>query len=440
MTAICKAEHFEIFEVSGYDTRMVQMLGALADLKLGLRRRDGGREVSRTMITAGRVSAELEVERRELYSSRGGTILDESVEAQRLRETDVDVGHVGQQQSSALPSRPQASSDFILGARNGAADEARWSLLGMAQATWSKMTAACQRFSRSKDLEEDLQDIFYSLAPHLLILVTFNLAAKTDLCLQAWKSGTSLRIRAYKVGLIRKSNHSATILADEVDETAPLPTTIACLNCKKSKIRCATVTDGNCRPCTQCQQKGLKCEYPDPNKYPWLHSSQHDDSNPLDMDQWDPNQVPTPITPPSAGIQAFLEDRAGFPRVGDGSMPHAGPSTAFRRDYSSPRPPGTMPIPTQPLPSQLHGQPEGFSSNHQLPQYNPSAQYYSGVLPSIGVQNLFNPLYTPTYENIFPPQTPDQQEMVYPAAWTQTSQSSYPQNYNPNASGFDQHR
>ncbi|KAK6996695.1 hypothetical protein R3P38DRAFT_1956304 [Favolaschia claudopus] len=225
-----------------------------------------------------------------------------------------------------------------------------------------------------------------------------------------------------------------------VDETAHPPTTIACLNCKKSKIRCATVTDGNCRPCTQCQQKGLKCEYPDPNKYPWLHSGQHDDLSPLNRDQWGFTQVPTPITPPSAGVQAFLEDRPDFPRVGDGPMPHAGPSTAFRHHYSSPRPPGTMPIPTQPVPSQLHGQPEGFSSNHQLPQYNPSAQYYSGVLPNFGVQNLFIPLYAPNYENIFPPQTPDQQQMAHPAAWPQTNQSSYPQSYNPNASGLDQHQ
>ncbi|KAJ7025814.1 hypothetical protein C8F04DRAFT_126817 [Mycena alexandri] len=41
------------------------------------------------------------------------------------------------------------------------------------------------------------------------------------------------------------------------------PTPVACCNCRESKIKCSTVTDGDCtRPCTNCSQRNILCVSP----------------------------------------------------------------------------------------------------------------------------------------------------------------------------------
>ncbi|KAJ6578462.1 hypothetical protein B0H19DRAFT_1253701 [Mycena capillaripes] len=218
-----------------------------------------------------------------------------------------------------------------------------------------------------------------------------------------------------------------------VDELAPPPTAVACSNCRRSKIKCATVTDGNCRPCTQCKQKGLECEYSPPNDY---SSSQYimqpngltreyfaDDS---DYGGWSP----APITPPSAGINEYLMN----------PPPSRGGSPLHSRGGPSYRPPHPYPPSMPSASSSRLSQPSSHHSlqappGHSAPQWNhPDAaafQYYPGSTDQFPVQDPAN--FGPNQGQYLPP---GQRQGTYPSTWPNTIQNLYQGPYgDPNFPG-----
>ncbi|KAJ7870251.1 hypothetical protein B0H13DRAFT_1896251 [Mycena leptocephala] len=240
---------------------------------------------------------------------------------------------------------------------------------------------------------------------------------------------------------------------------------VACANCRKRKIKCATMADGDCRPCTRCAVKGLKCEYvavdesqgPPPTTvacancrkskikvrvtvyfrdfnahYNVLYGvSLAHSSSTQHRHQWTPpppqerdnfaddgeGRIPQPITPPSAGINEYLgisppSSRAASPRSHSCQSPYysavTSPASTSRAQhaahYSAPYP-STHPLPE---PTRMPHHPDEAATAH-----------YADATLNFATLNAMDPnhfdisLYG--YEYV----PPSQRTVAYPSTWPQ---------------------
>ncbi|KAJ6468260.1 hypothetical protein C8R45DRAFT_938192 [Mycena sanguinolenta] len=215
---------------------------------------------------------------------------------------------------------------------------------------------------------------------------------------------------------------------------------VACTNCRRRKIK-GLQTELIVRwisvqlPCTQCKQRGIQCEYPEPNKYLSFQSSasRQDDGH---WDEWIPQSGqtevtsdmlgdgrPPTITLPTAGINAYSINMPHSSR-GMSPMPH-GQNSRTSQAHS-----GMMPAVSFPL------QPPPNHSSRYTPQHLPNIhampQYYGASSNSMD-RSFMNQ----AYGEVNVPTT--QQQVAYPSMWPNASQSFYDPRYNPDTSDFNRH-
>ncbi|KAJ7646279.1 hypothetical protein DFH06DRAFT_1332666 [Mycena polygramma] len=222
-----------------------------------------------------------------------------------------------------------------------------------------------------------------------------------------------------------------------VDESCPPPTTVACASCRKSKIKCATVSDGDCRPCTQCKQRGLECEYAPPEDYSPQYST-----GPLggaeeysDYYGW----VPRPITAPSAPISTYLSASPPSSRT-------LSPTSHGGSYAGAPDPMLMVSTPSRPIserpPFRTHTHPHSFAYSAPT-QYRHLAPvpgvppYYRTIAPHpsapdpIDFVPLFDPLYGEYAHDGYVHEV--QRRASYPSTWPQSIYTIHdPPYHNPN--------
>ncbi|KAJ7485919.1 hypothetical protein FB451DRAFT_1433020 [Mycena latifolia] len=118
---------------------------------------------------------------------------------------------------------------------------------------------------------------------------------------------------------------------------------VACVACRKRKIKCVTASDADYDPCTRCKQKGIQCEFTavpdddDSSSHPGTPSP--DAQGPSRNSGWGQTSQPG-IRPPSAGIAGYL---------GAGSAPPRGANRSPRPGANAPYPqPGAPSYPYRP--------------------------------------------------------------------------------------------
>ncbi|KAJ7616541.1 hypothetical protein FB45DRAFT_1105764 [Roridomyces roridus] len=100
-------------------------------------------------------------------------------------------------------------------------------------------------------------------------------------------------------------------------------TIIACLTCRKRKLRCITFEQPPTNPCQRCARLNLTCEYVS-----------------VSLADAEPSQDQIPVQAPRAGS---LESTAATPTSIDFSAGHHGGNIAPPLPYTAPPPPGARP-------------------------------------------------------------------------------------------------
>ncbi|KAF7342629.1 C6 finger domain [Mycena sanguinolenta] len=106
-------------------------------------------------------------------------------------------------------------------------------------------------------------------------------------------------------------------------------TVVACVNCRKRKLRCITTEQPPQNPCARCTKKSLFCEY--------VSIDSQDDDDPTDVGLLAPPATSTsqgrPWTQPSSWVPTLAPSH-GFSQ---------GPGTAPQLPYTIPPPPNSRP-------------------------------------------------------------------------------------------------
>ncbi|KAJ7110824.1 hypothetical protein C8R43DRAFT_1159992 [Mycena crocata] len=157
---------------------------------------------------------------------------------------------------------------------------------------------------------------------------------------------------------------------------------VACVECRKRKIKCVTLSDDDDRPCTRCALKNIQCEFQPISEHdssssrpvPSVHGAQH----------WD-TQPPTPhsagLYPPSYG---GYDTNAGinqqYPHGARSPYPYqsnAWPANATPRHPQQRPPPSSLPYGASPgLGGSMPMHPQNFgASSNANPNYYGAAQY-----------------------------------------------------------------
>ncbi|KAF8148134.1 hypothetical protein K438DRAFT_1989316 [Mycena galopus ATCC 62051] len=175
------------------------------------------------------------------------------------------------------------------------------------------------------------------------------------------------------------SSASRTPQTDAPYATQRRRTMMACVNCRRRKMRCITTEQPPRNPCARCTKKGLNCEYVSADRDD--DSSANQSSSEFPESSAHPARPPMP--PPSRATQSW-------PNPSDFSR---GPGTAPPLPYTGPPP--------------LHMRPR-YSGNAQYPdlslsnsgpgQQNLPAQYYPTPATNSAVNQGYNPQAGQAYQ------------------------------------------
>ncbi|KAF8212660.1 hypothetical protein K438DRAFT_1751101 [Mycena galopus ATCC 62051] len=201
---------------------------------------------------------------------------------------------------------------------------------------------------------------------------------------------------------------------------------VACANCRKRKVKCVTPSEVDYKPCTRCSQKdrglkslkGLKCEY-FPDDAPSEPNTPPAGAQPP-VRYSEPGWAPPPITPPSAGINEYLNSGSSSSRSGRrGTVPSTTTSARYPYRPVTPasRPPATAGAAWNQQPTQQYSAQAYPSQGSGAMQQHPGAmtpQYYPGTTPYPGgggnggghgggsSSALYNPNYSQQYAQYAP--------------------------------------
>ncbi|KAJ6460505.1 hypothetical protein C8R45DRAFT_941594 [Mycena sanguinolenta] len=192
---------------------------------------------------------------------------------------------------------------------------------------------------------------------------------------------------------------------------------IACTNCRRRKIK-GLETERVIRwisvqlPCTQCQQKGLQCEYPESNKYLSLQSSASGQDAFGHWDEWIPqggqaevtsdifgDGRPPTIALPSGGINAYAIDMPQL-SMGLSLMPH-GQNSRTSQAHSEIMLPVSFLLQPPPNHSSWYTPPH-LPDPHAMPEYHGGSSSNSMLDQAYGEANAAT----------------TQQQVLYPSMWT----------------------
>ncbi|KAJ6467851.1 hypothetical protein C8R45DRAFT_1219021 [Mycena sanguinolenta] len=119
-------------------------------------------------------------------------------------------------------------------------------------------------------------------------------------------------------------------------------TLMACLNCRKRKLRCITTEQPPKNPCARCTKKNLPCEY--------VPATEHDDqSSSHSSSPRTPNFSESEAAPRSPSVAPSSSSSIGPPSRNSSPYSSIGPATHLGRDnapplpYILPPPPGHRP-------------------------------------------------------------------------------------------------
>ncbi|CAK5283026.1 unnamed protein product [Mycena citricolor] len=159
---------------------------------------------------------------------------------------------------------------------------------------------------------------------------------------------------------------------------------MACTNCRQRKIKCITSSDGDFRPCTRCAKRNLQCEYvavPEEFGYGYQTDSASSGSTNASgqyLAAAGASWAPQAITPPSAGLNNYMQPSAGGPSSQRASGAPVQPYTSSRGDYSTqlraPQQGSGLPAAGYPYAGNYY---TGYGSTHQQ-QYSQQQMYAAG--------------------------------------------------------------
>ncbi|KAJ7451328.1 hypothetical protein FB451DRAFT_1186270 [Mycena latifolia] len=164
---------------------------------------------------------------------------------------------------------------------------------------------------------------------------------------------------------------------------------VACVNCRKRKVKCIPPADSPHNPCERCTRRSLQCEYRSVADEVSLYNSSRDGSS------MNPVQTATPglyMRPP-------IQSHGGQREFGAVSSPHSSAAHSNTSHFYSPT---TPPTPAYPyMPNALH-HPHQIYGGFDGPATGPSPEYWA-------TQSNYNPM-NPTSSRVqAAPARPSQQ-------------------------------
>ncbi|KAJ6457982.1 hypothetical protein C8R45DRAFT_1184122 [Mycena sanguinolenta] len=194
-------------------------------------------------------------------------------------------------------------------------------------------------------------------------------------------------------------------------------TIMACINCRKRKVKCVTTEQPPKNPCARCKKNGLTCQY--------VAAENDDDNDYPQFDSASPAHGRANLLHPPTQSQYWVE-------------PPMQASSNFSREFGGTAPllPRTGPPPPNKRPRYDGGSYPDLSLSGPSNQYTSSAQYHSGS-PTPASNPMFNPGYnvpqpSQDYRSMPNYGTPSVQQEVYAPG-----DGGYPSNYRHVSYGKD---